>query len=133
MMEYLITPTPKPRMTRSDKWRDPPREPVRKYWAFCRKCQLLKMDLPVSGSIVIFVISMPESWSNKKRKAFDGKPHQPEGGPDADNFLKALGDALYKNDSCIWDIHIRKVWGYEGKIIIEENNIASACKGRGKR
>lgn len=132
-MEYLITPIPKPRMTRSDRWRDPPREPVRKYWAFCRRCQLLNMELALSNAMVTFVVPMPDSWSEKKRKALDGKPHQPEGGPDLDNFLKALGDALYKNDSYIWDIHVRKIWGYEGKIIIEQNKIADVCKKGGKR
>jgi len=118
-MEYLITPIAKPRMTQSDKWRDPPREPVHKYWAFCLRCQLLKIELSFSGAMVTFIIPMPESWSDEKRKMFDGKPHQSKKGPDLDNFLKALGDALYKNDSCIWDIHVRKIWGYEGKIIIE--------------
>jgi Holliday junction resolvase RusA-like endonuclease len=122
-MEYLIAPVAKPRMTRGDKWRKIPRKPVGKYWAFCRRCQLLKMELPLSNASVTFIVPMAESWSKKKRKQFDGKPHQPKGGPDLDNFLKALGDALYKNDSCIWDVHIRKVWGYEGKIIIDQSDM----------
>jgi len=81
------------------------------------------MELPLSNASVTFIVPMAESWSKKKRKQFDGKPHQPKGGPDLDNFLKALGDALYKNDSCIWDVHIRKVWGYEGKIIIDQSDM----------
>lgn len=133
MMEYLIAPVPKPRMTRSDKWRKIPRKPVAKYWAFCRHCQLLKINLPLYGGMVTFVVPMPKSWPAKKCMEFDGRPHQPEGGPDLDNFLKALGDALYQNDSCIWDIHVRKVWGHDGKIIIEQPKIASACKKREKR
>jgi Holliday junction resolvase RusA-like endonuclease len=91
------------------------------------------MELPLSNAMVTFVVPMPDSWSEKKCKVFDGKPHQSDRGPDLDNFLKALGDALYKNDSCIWDVHVRKIWGYDGKIIIEQPKIASACKKREKR
>ena len=49
----------------------------------------------------------------------DGSKHEDK--PDLDNLLKALGDALYDNDSCIWDVRITKIWGYEGKIVIKEN------------
>jgi Holliday junction resolvase RusA-like endonuclease len=39
--------------------------------------------------------------------------------PDLDNCLKALSDAIYTNDSGIYDIHVTKLWGKEGKIKIE--------------
>ena len=35
-------------------------------------------------------------------------------------MLKALMDALYDDDSHIWDCRITKIWGEKGQIIIEE-------------
>jgi len=61
---------------------------------------------------------MPGSWSKKKRALMDGKPHMQK--PDWDNLGKAISDAIYKDDSGIYDIWITKFWGFEGKIIIEE-------------
>ncbi len=61
---------------------------------------------------------MPKSWSKKKRLQYDGKPHMDT--PDLDNLTKALGDALYENDSGIYDIWATKKWGFIGKILIEE-------------
>lgn len=117
-MEYLITPIPKPRMTRRDQWLDPPRPRVQKYRTFCDRCRLAKVFLPLTSSFVLFVLPMPESWSGKKKCQYEGKPHSQT--PDLDNLLKALGDAVYSDDSSLWDIHIRKLWGYEGKIIIQK-------------
>lgn len=116
-MEYQIIPLAKPRMTKRDKWLSPPRDCVREYWKFCHQCRLNKVILPCSEAHIIFVLPMPESWSEKKRLEMDGSKH--ENKPDLDNLLKALGDAIYKNDSCIWDARITKRWGREGKIIIE--------------
>lgn len=46
-----------------------------------------------------------------------GKPHTKK--PDIDNLCKALLDALYKDDSKIWDLRVTKIWGYEGQIEIK--------------
>jgi Holliday junction resolvase RusA-like endonuclease len=48
----------------------------------------------------------------------DGKPHQSK--PDKDNLEKALMDALFTDDSHIWDSRVTKLWGKEGQIIIKE-------------
>ncbi len=123
--EYPITPVAKPRMTGRDVWLDPPRPPVSKYRQFCLECKLERLILPCYGAHVTFVIPMPEGWSKKKKIEFDGKPHMGSTGKpptkdlDLDNLLKALGDAIYKNDSGIYDIHITKRWGSKGKIIVE--------------
>jgi Holliday junction resolvase RusA-like endonuclease len=61
---------------------------------------------------------MPSSWSKKKRQAMAGKPHQQK--PDKDNLEKALMDAIYADDSHIWDSRVTKLWGEEGQIIIGE-------------
>jgi len=74
--------------------------------------------LPCYGGHVTFILPLPKSMSERRKKEWDGKPHMNR--PDASNMLKALEDALYQEDSVIYDIHITKLWGREGKIIIEE-------------
>ncbi len=119
--EYPITPVAKPRMSRRDKFLNPPRECVSQYRRFANTCRLYKVKLPFSGVHVTFILPMPDSWSEKKKKLFDGKPHQLKRKNDWDNLGKALSDAIYGEDSMIWDIHVTKRWGRSGKIIVETN------------
>jgi len=121
-MEYQITPIPKPRMTQRDKWLKPSRKVVAKYRNFCRHCKLERVILPSYGAKIIFILPMPDSWSKKKKDSTNGKAHMNK--PDLDNLLKALSDAIYGDDSGIWDVHVTKRWGREGKIIIEEKGDA---------
>lgn len=88
-----------------------------RYWAFCDEVRLKGVVLPVSGATVTFVLPMPVSWSKKRKSKYDGKPHKSK--PDWDNLGKALSDAIYEDDSCVWDIRIIKIWGIKGGIIIE--------------
>lgn len=85
----------------------------------CDEVRLRKTHLPESGAHITFVMPMPPSWSKKKREQFNGKPHQSK--PDCDNMLKALMDALFDDDSSVWDCRITKLWGEKGQIIIREN------------
>jgi len=59
---------------------------------------------------------MPKSWSLKKKKAMNGKPHRQTA--DIDNLLKALIDALLSEDKQVWDVHASKRWGETGQIRI---------------
>jgi len=113
--EYIINPVAKPRQTRADVWKK--RRCVMQYRAFADKCRALGMKVPVFGAHITFVIPMPKSWSKKKMVAMDGMPHQQQ--KDVDNLCKSVLDALYENDSCVWDIRLTKVWGRTGKIIIK--------------
>jgi len=115
MKKYNITPVAKPRQTQSDVWKKRPC--VMQYRAFADHARLLNIQIPESKYWIIFVLPMPKNWSKKKKKEMDGKPHQNQ--PDKDNLEKALFDALFKNDSHIWDGRTTKIWGYEGKIIIK--------------
>lgn len=72
----------------------------------------------VPNAHIIFIIPMPKSWSQKKRDLMNGQPHQQK--PDIDNLTKSLLDALFDDDSHIWDIRTSKVWGEMGQIIIED-------------
>ncbi len=118
---FSVNPTSKPRMVRSDKWKK--RTITDNYWAFKKELKLranlagLK-TLPSVIQSILFIVPMPESWSEKKKKEFDGMPHTQR--PDLDNFLKGLQDCLCNEDSHIWRIcYLSKVWGRQGQLIIE--------------
>ena len=116
MIEYPITPCPKPRMTQSDKWKG--RDIVVRYFNFRDEVRLRKVAVPESGAHIIFVMPMPLSWTIKKRLAMDGQPHQQV--PDKDNLEKGLLDAVFTQDCRVWDSRVTKIWGYDGKIIVKE-------------
>jgi len=120
-MEYRfnINPNTKPRQTRSDKWKKRPC--VVQYRGFADELRFQAKEagytLPQEVNVV-FVVKMPESWSAKKKQAHVGQKH--ESTPDVDNFLKALFDALSKQDKRVHTVCAKKIWGYEGQIIIHE-------------
>ena len=117
-MRYEITPCPKPRQTRSDKWKQRPS--VMRYRAFKDEIRLHGVTLPVAGWHVTFIMPMPRSWSESKKRVYDGMPHQQR--PDKDNLEKALLDALFEDDSMVWDGRVTKRWGRVGMIIIGATN-----------
>jgi Holliday junction resolvase RusA-like endonuclease len=121
MKIYNVTPNTKPRMTRRDKWAKRPC--VLKYFSFKDDVRAAKIELPDSYH-VIFVMPMPK-WTKKKRIEMNGKPHRQT--PDKDNLEKALLDALYDDDSHVWDGRITKIWGENGQIIV--NKIEPYDKG----
>ena len=71
----------------------------------------MKMD---NGAHITFVLPVP-----KKPKKFQrhGMPHQQK--PDLDNLIKSVLDALFEDDSHIYDLSAKKIWGDVGQIIIE--------------
>lgn len=111
-MRYKITPVPKPRQTRSDKWNERPC--VMRYRSFADEARALGIKIPDSAATVIFSMPMPSSWSKKKKAAMSCKPHKQK--PDIDNLLKALLDATMKEDCSVWDIRAMKLWATEGSI-----------------
>lgn len=116
MIEFKVTPVPKPRMTRSDSWKKRPS--VLRYWAF--KDELVKQASDKQFELgdsygVTFFIPMTEGWSDKKKRELFGKPHQQK--PDLDNLLKSINDCLKKSDQTIHMIEASKVWWDEGKIV----------------
>lgn len=125
-MIYDITPIPKPRMTRQDKFRGKPgKKPTRpcvaRYWAFK---DLVKYkiifphcgDVTLNGKTIIFHMPMPEGWPDTKRDAHRGLPHLKV--PDKDNLEKALMDAMFLDDSGVWDSRTIKLWADNGGIEI---------------
>ena len=123
-LRWDIEPVAKPRMTRQDVWLKPPRKPVAQYrrYADALKAFALRDRYFVSNPLsLIFVVSMPKSWSGKKCDKMCGQPHTST--PDLDNLIKAFKDALCDNDSFVHTYGcMKKVWGNEGAIIIVNNN-----------
>lgn len=117
---FILEPVAKPRMTRRDKWLSPPRPCVARYRAFSQHLSLLAnsqgLDLTKHGAVTcIFGIAT-------KTKTLWNTPHQPRGGKDADNLLKAVLDVLCPKerggDSHLWDIRAVKYWAERGYIKI---------------
>ena len=113
---YDIVPVPKPRMTRSDRWKTRPS--TERYWAFKEEVRLKRVKVPEKGAHITFVMPVPKSWTKKKKAEHLGKPHQQK--PDVDNLVKALLDAIYDDDAHVWDVRATKIWGEIGKIVVEE-------------
>lgn len=113
MKEYAITPVPKPRQTRSDKWKQRPC--VMRYREFAD--QVRSAGLEISDTLnVVFYLPMPASWSKEKREEMYLQPHQQK--PDIDNLVKALLDAVFDDDSHIYKIRAVKFWDEVGSFFI---------------
>lgn len=128
---FTVEPMGAPRMTKSDRWKTDPNHPnprkrqrpaVTQYFAF-QNALLPQANLQrfrIGNRIdVIFYISMPPSWSIKKKNEMRGKPHKQK--PDTDNLIKAFCDALTGDDSQIWDKRGRKFWADRGSIEVMLN------------
>ena len=126
-IEVPGNPVPKPRMTRRDKWLDPPRTVVARYRKFktdIMEAALLAGYRPGIHDILTmqldFVMRIPESWSKKKKGRMRGEYHRQT--PDLDNMIKGIADSLTDNDSGIYRIDAVKRWAVLGpftRIIIE--------------
>ena len=67
------------------------------------------LDVPVSMIVKAF-IPIPRSWSKKRREA----AHYASARPDIDNYAKSVLDALngivYRDDSQVVDLFVRKLY-----------------------
>lgn len=118
VFEYNGKPVAKPRMVRSDKYKKRP--VVMNYWTFKDriKRQAAFAGFKLGNAFrVTFVMPMPSTLSEAKKLEYDGKPHQVR--PDVDNMLKAVNDCLLEEDSAVYYVVAKKVWGRDGKIILE--------------
>lgn len=112
---FDIEPMGKPRMVQSDAWSG--REVVARYWKYKDDLNMLARSKKYTPSYTLdikFFISMPKSWSEKKKKRMEGNYHLLK--PDFDNLVKAFTDCLMDNDSGLHDVRIRKYWSRTGRI-----------------
>ena len=119
-----ITPKPKPRMTQRDKYMKLQSNTVKTYFEWCNAVKVLLLQqglrqIPDEVSKLYFFMPMPKSWSKKMRKEMEGQLHKQT--PDLDNMLKALLDAMNKDDKSF--SHVRngfgKIWSESAGILIE--------------
>jgi len=123
-----IVPMGAVRMTQSDRWKTNPnhpdpkkrqREVVKNYFAFKNLLTLQAEQMGIKlGNFLdaVYLIPMPASWSDKKKKRMNGMPCMVK--PDLDNITKAVKDALRVNDSDIWWEKAEKRWAFKGSIIL---------------
>jgi Holliday junction resolvase RusA-like endonuclease len=111
---YQIEPVAKPRQTQRDKWAKRPA--VLRYRAFCDEVRLRNVHIPFAECRVIFLVQMPESWSKKRKAEMDLTPHLQR--PDLDNFIKAINDAQFGDDSMVWDMRGTKLWSTKPGIVV---------------
>lgn len=117
-MRYEITPKPKPRMTRADKWKQRP--VVVAYRAFKDEVNRLGIQIPPAVRLV-FIMPIPKSLSKRDKAARAGRPHQQV--PDVDNLTKGLLDAVCDDDSYVWRTDAMKIWSHDGIGAIEIEEI----------
>jgi len=110
---FDVDPIGKPRMTQRDKWMKRPA--VIRYHAYRDTVRWIAKDWapPERDYWLLFTIAMPSSWSERKRAAHLGQPHQQT--PDKDNLEKAFLDC-FGEDCHIWDGRVSKIWGLRGSI-----------------
>ncbi len=125
---FDVIPMGAPRMTQSDKWRVNPnhldpnkrqRVAVTKYFEFKNNllAQAKQLNFEIGETLeALYLIPMPDSWSNKKKDKMNGLPCKAK--PDTDNITKGIKDTFSKNDSNIWKESAEKRWAYKGSVII---------------
>lgn len=119
-LEFQVKPVPKPRMTRRDKWKKRPIVVAYHQYKDLLNMQANLYDYHLTPELNMdFHISMPESWSKKKKLEMVGKKHQQR--PDLDNLVKAFQDALSDEDGYVAVYkNVGKYWSLEDKIIVYE-------------
>lgn len=106
-------PMGKPRMTQRDRWNQRP--VVLRYRAYCDLIRACAGAVPADPFyLVVYAhVAMPGSWSRKKKEALRGRFCRQR--PDYDNIAKAVGDALFREDSVLGGGQCLKFWCAEGQ------------------
>ena len=102
-------PVSKPRMSQRDVWKKRP--VVLRYREYCdriRAVAKLQPDWDCYAIEVTAFVSMPPSWSKKKRAEMLGTLMRSK--PDWDNIGKGICDALFKEDSILAGGTVWKFW-----------------------
>lgn len=117
---FDVIPMGAPRMTQRDRWGGKRQRPcVSKYFSYRDQVRWQVKDwiFPEHGCHVVFHLPLPKKPRKSKGQVV-GYPHKQT--PDIDNLLKALLDALFLEDSGVFDIRGTKLWGEAGKICCYE-------------
>ncbi len=117
-----IAPMGAVRLSSSDRWKKRPR--AVKYFTWKNQiqtlvseaCNGLLPDVPIRMDVA-FYIAMTETWTKKKKKEMEGKPHRQKF--DLDNLVKGLWDSMFGDDAEISDSFSMKRWVKQGEERIE--------------
>jgi len=124
-----VVPMGAVRMSKSDTWKTDPNHPnvlkrqrdvVRRYFEYknCVTKECNENNYMLGETLnVVFYLPMPKSWSEKKKRAHQFAPHKSK--PDLDNLVKAVMDALKKQDSDVYQLTAEKRYDYNGYIVIK--------------
>lgn len=116
-----VIPMGKPRMTQRDKWLNPPRECVARYWAMkdviglSANSQGAKLMTSATVAHFVFILPRPKSVSKKVEHHIVK--------PDLDNLVKAAKDSLnsvcWVDDALICELYASKEYGNKPGILIQ--------------
>jgi len=117
-----------PRQTRRDRWAK--RKSVENYHTWKDALRIFKKRIPDISTIlsVYYLCEMPESWSDKKKAEHFGTFHRVK--PDIDNGLKAIMDALLKQDQSVAVVLAVKIYSYENAIFFFGYEQPADLRGR---
>ena len=117
-IEIPLTPMGAVRTTQRAKYSDP------RYLNYSRYKSCLALLLKQRGIIscplsfkICFILPFPVTYTKSNKDDLVDKPHTHK--PDLDNMLKGFMDCFGKDDSKVHSVQASKIWGYEGKIILE--------------
>lgn len=111
-------PCPKPRQSRSDKWKKRPSVVRYREWAdLARAVSRKVINRKFPGLVLrsygrvkaVMYFPIPRSWNKVTQAKMEGQPHELR--PDIDNCGKSLLDALYPTgDSRVHKLELEKLW-----------------------
>lgn len=107
------------------------RKRYQKYFEFknnlVAECRRNLLAFPTNNFWIRLYFEMPPSWSKKKKNRMAFSPHVNK--PDADNICKAIFDAMFEDDSIVYDYRVSKFWSpVKGFIEIQVGGM-DKCEG----
>lgn len=116
------------RMTQRGKWVNTYAIRYLNYKRYIKNKLLEQCKEPFEGAVrvdVTFIMPVPDSWSEKKKREHIGLPVTVKS--DIDNLVKGLLDSangiIWKDDRYVTDLAARKRYGYDGQILINVRSV----------
>ncbi len=98
-----------------------PSDAVLRYRCYRDEVRLRGVTIPEPYYHMVFVLAMPDSWSERRKVAQFGQPHLQK--PDKDNLEKGVLDAVLLEDKAVWDGRVTKLWGRRPLLIVSPTNL----------
>lgn len=112
-----VRANPKPRMTRSDKWKKRPVVVSYHNYKDALKAELQKINYKQENILAAtFFYEMPQSWSKKKKDDWFLKEYNTK--PDVDNSIKAFLDGQDIEDKFVYAVCVMQLWHHKSFIRI---------------